>query len=260
MLCGPAAAHRCGGVLLQLGRGSASASRFRHVAFNMGQMVLSTGLAACSYVWLAAEYSRSRPTVFAPWNHGFHGGHVVIPSSPWLSCASWATCCSRRGWRSSRVSLCIHGVDDGRVHTVPVHPGRPRVPASPRYSPLARWRCRSLLPHSLSRGTLPAIRRPEVAYGDTIRALVGALEAKDPYTRGHSERVSEYAVALGGAMGWMRERLSGSSTPPFCTTSASWPSRPGPDQAGEARAGGDGTDSRASGSRCGHDSCGFRPS
>lgn len=39
------------------------------------------------------------------------------------------------------------------------------------------------------------------AYGDTVRSLVGALEAKDPYTRGHSERVAEYAVAIGTALG-----------------------------------------------------------
>jgi len=34
------------------------------------------------------------------------------------------------------------------------------------------------------------------AYTDTIRSLIGALEAKDPYTRGHSERVAEYAVLI----------------------------------------------------------------
>ena len=39
------------------------------------------------------------------------------------------------------------------------------------------------------------------AFVDTVRSLVGALEAKDPYTRGHSERVSEYSVALAGALG-----------------------------------------------------------
>jgi putative nucleotidyltransferase with HDIG domain len=39
------------------------------------------------------------------------------------------------------------------------------------------------------------------AYTDTIRSLVGALEAKDPYTRGHSERVAKYAVIIGEASG-----------------------------------------------------------
>ncbi len=48
------------------------------------------------------------------------------------------------------------------------------------------------------------------AYADTVRSLVGALEAKDPYTRGHSERVALYAVALGESLGLdeqARERL-----------------------------------------------------
>jgi HD-GYP domain-containing protein (c-di-GMP phosphodiesterase class II) len=38
-------------------------------------------------------------------------------------------------------------------------------------------------------------------YKDTIRSLIGALEAKDPYTRGHSERVAEYAVLIGRQAG-----------------------------------------------------------
>jgi len=38
------------------------------------------------------------------------------------------------------------------------------------------------------------------AYSDTVRSLVGALEAKDAYTRGHSERVADYALELGRAM------------------------------------------------------------
>ena len=38
------------------------------------------------------------------------------------------------------------------------------------------------------------------AYVDTVRSFIGALEAKDPYTRGHSERVAEYAMCIGTAM------------------------------------------------------------
>lgn len=39
------------------------------------------------------------------------------------------------------------------------------------------------------------------AYADTIKALVGLIEAKDPYTRGHSERVAAYAVEIGQVIG-----------------------------------------------------------
>ncbi|HOJ13227.1 MAG TPA: response regulator [Deltaproteobacteria bacterium] len=35
----------------------------------------------------------------------------------------------------------------------------------------------------------------------TMRSLVHALELKDPYTRGHSERVAEYAVLIARALG-----------------------------------------------------------
>jgi len=37
----------------------------------------------------------------------------------------------------------------------------------------------------------------ERGYLDTIRALASAIDAKDPYTRGHSERVSRLAVEIG---------------------------------------------------------------
>ena len=43
---------------------------------------------------------------------------------------------------------------------------------------------------ALERGTL-----------DTVRSLSGAVDAKDPYTRGHNGRVAELAVEVGRAMG-----------------------------------------------------------
>ncbi len=40
----------------------------------------------------------------------------------------------------------------------------------------------------------------------TIQTLANAIDAKDPYTRGHSTRVSQYAARMAKALGWSRER------------------------------------------------------
>jgi HD-GYP domain-containing protein (c-di-GMP phosphodiesterase class II) len=44
-------------------------------------------------------------------------------------------------------------------------------------------------------------QRLRSSFLDTIRALTAALEAKDPYTKGHSERVMKYGVAIARALG-----------------------------------------------------------
>lgn len=45
------------------------------------------------------------------------------------------------------------------------------------------------------------------SYFDTIRALVNAIEAKDKYTRGHSERVTCYALEMGKRLNLTPKRL-----------------------------------------------------
>ena len=42
---------------------------------------------------------------------------------------------------------------------------------------------------------------------DTIRALAAALEAKDPYTKGHSERVMNYGIAIARELGISEEEI-----------------------------------------------------
>ena len=45
------------------------------------------------------------------------------------------------------------------------------------------------------------------AYVATVRSLAEAVDAKDPYTRGHSDRVAEYALAIAEEMGLSPDQL-----------------------------------------------------
>ena len=53
-------------------------------------------------------------------------------------------------------------------------------------------------------------RRQEIqlAYLETIRMLAAAVEARDPYTGGHLERVTHYALAIARSLGWTGERIT----------------------------------------------------
>jgi putative nucleotidyltransferase with HDIG domain len=52
-------------------------------------------------------------------------------------------------------------------------------------------------------------RRAELehAYVEVVRALASAIDARDPYTGGHVDRVASYATALGRELGWNEEDL-----------------------------------------------------
>ncbi|GAB4362974.1 MAG: hypothetical protein Kow00128_03270 [Deltaproteobacteria bacterium] len=51
------------------------------------------------------------------------------------------------------------------------------------------------------------LRLKEETYLDTIRALAAAIDAKDPYTRGHSERVAKISVAIARALNLPYEEI-----------------------------------------------------
>ena len=58
-----------------------------------------------------------------------------------------------------------------------------------------------LAPFLIARQTFMIYQRQQHTYMDTVRSLVAALEATDPYTSGHTQRVAAYARSLGERMG-----------------------------------------------------------
>ena len=52
-------------------------------------------------------------------------------------------------------------------------------------------------------------RRIEEMSFQTIQTLANAIDAKDPYTKGHSTRVSQFSVMIAEQLGWPRARVMG---------------------------------------------------
>ncbi|MGE4293997.1 MAG: HD-GYP domain-containing protein [Desulfovibrio sp.] len=52
------------------------------------------------------------------------------------------------------------------------------------------------------------LRHRQVESSSALQALVRSLDARDPYTRGHSDRVTEYALRLGQRLGLPEPRLA----------------------------------------------------
>jgi len=47
----------------------------------------------------------------------------------------------------------------------------------------------------------------QTTYLSTVKALMSIIEAKDPYTKGHTERVADYCVAVGKKMGLAKDAI-----------------------------------------------------
>ena len=60
---------------------------------------------------------------------------------------------------------------------------------------------------ALVRRLRQALRQNQELFLETIRTLAAAIDAKDPYTRGHSERVSSYSMAIARHLGLGSEEM-----------------------------------------------------
>src|SRR5207249_3128994 len=74
-----------------------------------------------------------------------------------------------------------------------------------RLEPRGRHAHRHVQPADASVGA--AEEQTQAAYTGAIRALATALDARDPYTAGHSERVSVLSVAVGRALSLTEDEL-----------------------------------------------------
>ncbi len=59
----------------------------------------------------------------------------------------------------------------------------------------------------LKRAQQIAVAQMRQAYKESLSVLANAIEARDAYTRGHVERVSQYALAIGREIGLSNEQL-----------------------------------------------------
>lgn len=57
-------------------------------------------------------------------------------------------------------------------------------------------------------GNIGLFSSVQEAYLATVRALAAAVDAKDPYTRGHSEGVASYALRIGTQLGLSQEQMT----------------------------------------------------
>jgi putative nucleotidyltransferase with HDIG domain len=63
-----------------------------------------------------------------------------------------------------------------------------------------------LVPLLVARGAFQSAIEMETAYEATVRSMIKAIEAKDPYTRGHAERVAKLAEMTARAYGLSSEQ------------------------------------------------------
>jgi putative nucleotidyltransferase with HDIG domain len=64
-----------------------------------------------------------------------------------------------------------------------------------------------LLPLILARHSFQTYMNMRQTFLDTIKSLSVAIDAKDPYTKGHSSRVADYVVSLARELKWPEDRV-----------------------------------------------------
>jgi hypothetical protein len=165
--------------------------RFGIVAFNCGQHLLSAAVAALAYTGLD-QASRPAAALAAACAYGSLNTGLVLPyvaSKPGESFAGvWA---DMRTALPNYLSFGLLGLVLGLVCKA--------------LGPLSIVLL--VAPMAVGRWTFRSFERTRAAHDAAIRVFVRLIEAKDPYTAGHSGRVAKYAVYVGEELGFHAARL-----------------------------------------------------
>jgi hypothetical protein len=169
--------------------------------FNAGQLVLSAVVAGFAYQWMGGTPTLvpdSFPEILLPAS----GSGVVYLAANLVLVGLILVLAEQEKWRvilpdmAARVAL--PGVAYAALALV-------IVALWSTIGPLAL--IFGLVPLLVGRWAMNQFAEEQEAYRATIATLVQAVETKDPYTRGHSERVARASVMIGETIGMSDERL-----------------------------------------------------
>jgi len=199
VLCGPvgAAVVSCG-TLLGLRRGPAPAQRL----FNTAMYVLSAYLAGRAYQGFGGHVGTPGPSAFPGLIGPFAAAAVVHVAVNFLllNGVFWLT--REPGAVIDKVGL------DFKLWLTDLGYGAFGVLIAALWSVLGPFTpVLVLIPVFVARWAVAQFAAQQRAYEATVSALCQAVETKDFYTRGHSERVSRGAVMIASEIGMRPERV-----------------------------------------------------
>lgn len=133
-----------------------------------------------------------------------HSGHpILVPDTESLEADALGEMARSRGIRSVLAVPLRHGDDIAAVLAVDVCEGPRRfTPEDLDLLTVMADQASGAMENARLYGDMQDL------YVATIKSLAYTIEAKDKYTRGHSDRVTEYAVAIAERMGFSPDEIS----------------------------------------------------
>jgi hypothetical protein len=199
VLAGPAAAAIVGGcTLLGLRRGPSPAQRI----FNTGMLALAAYLAGRAFLLLGGHVGMPQPSSFPGIIGPFAAAAVVHVAVNFflVRCVLWVT--MDRAAAGGRIGI------DGKLFLTDLGYGAFGLLMAALWTVLGPFTpVLLLIPLFVARWAVAQFAAQQRAYEATVSALCQAVETKDYYTRGHSERVSRGSVLIAREIGMHADRV-----------------------------------------------------